>query len=155
MRFLSYLGRTHPFRPQRNRRAEGSRFGARYLSHRSRDLRAVKNRQLDDFFLHKAYSGSNVSHVGQMLYNQPLHNEIEAIAHRRQRRYFFQEAELGGPVSESSLLGGIRHGIFAGIAFDIDITESYGIGADFLNLIEVTKSVLGGRRPGGPVRGGT
>lgn len=47
-------------------------------------------------------------------------------------------------MSESSLLGGIRHGIFAGIAFDIDITESYGIGADFLNLIEVTKSVLGG-----------
>jgi len=86
------------------------------------------------------FSGSPVSHIGQIFFDQSLSTLVQATAPYNtnsqpttlnvEDMIFAQEAEIGDPVVEYSLLGkNIADGIFAWVTFGIDIQKNERIQA--------------------------
>jgi len=86
------------------------------------------------------FSGSPVSHIGQIFFDQSLSTSVQALAPyntneqpatlNSQDLFFVEEAEIGDPVVEYSLLGkNVADGIFAWVTFGIDIQKNEQIQA--------------------------
>lgn len=86
------------------------------------------------------YTGGYVSHVGQLFFDQALIAQVDTAAPytantqplttNAQDGIFLQEAAIGDPVVEYSLLGDqIGLGVFGWIAFGIDLSANYTIRA--------------------------
>lgn len=86
------------------------------------------------------FSGSTVSHIGQIFFDQSLSTLVQGVTPYKLNtqaattnaadNIFAQEAALGDPVAEYSLLGSkVEDGIFAWIAFGIDVGKKGSINA--------------------------
>jgi hypothetical protein len=84
------------------------------------------------------YGGGYVSHVGQLFFDQDLITQVEAtspystntqdLTENNVDSIFTEEAASSDPVVEYSLLGDdVSSGVFAWIAFGIDLTNEYSI----------------------------
>ncbi|THV54017.1 hypothetical protein BGAL_0036g00140 [Botrytis galanthina] len=120
-------------------------------------------------FPNGTYQGSTVSHIGQLFFDTSLSNQIEALTPystnpnpgsttNANDGIFLQEAALGDPVVEYSLLGStLSEGLFGWIAFGIDPTRAGSIqaAAALTSNGGVPVSGGGGGGPGGPPPNGT
>jgi hypothetical protein len=86
------------------------------------------------------FSGSTISHIGQIFFDQSLSTLIQPTSPYNTNTQpttlnpegytFIQEASLGDLIAEYSLLGkNISDGIFAWLAFGIDVSKNGGIQA--------------------------
>lgn len=86
------------------------------------------------------YGGGYVSHVGQLFFDQDLISQVEAtspystntqtLTTNAEDTIFAEEADSSDPVVEYSFLGqDVSEGVFAWIAFGIDLTSEYTITA--------------------------
>lgn len=84
------------------------------------------------------YGGGYVSHVGQLFFDQDLITQVEAtspystntqdLTENDADAIFAEEAASSDPVVEYSLLGDdVSSGVFAWIAFGIDLTNEYSV----------------------------
>ncbi|ESZ95649.1 hypothetical protein SBOR_3950 [Sclerotinia borealis F-4128] len=92
-------------------------------------------------FPNGTFQGSTISHIGQIFFDTSLSNQIEALTPystnpnpgsttNANDGIFLQEAALGDPVMEYSLLGSsLSDGLFGWIAFGIDPTRAGSIKA--------------------------
>ncbi|KAL3422060.1 hypothetical protein PVAG01_06216 [Phlyctema vagabunda] len=108
------------------------------------------------------FAGTTVSHIGQIFFDQDLTTQVEAtgvyatntqkLTTNANDGIFKQEAAVGDPVVEYSLLtDNVEDGIFAWIAFGIDVAASNVINAAAIygeNGGTATGNTGGG--PGGP-----
>jgi hypothetical protein len=114
------------------------------------------------------YSGGTVSHVGQIFFDQDLISQVESTAPYNTNTQelttnandaiFTQEAVNGDPVVEYSLLGdSIEDGVFAWIAFGVDLTADTTITPAAFLYAEggVANSNSGGGGGGGSPPNGT
>ncbi|TEY39971.1 hypothetical protein BOTCAL_0445g00040 [Botryotinia calthae] len=114
-------------------------------------------------FPNGTYQGSTVSHTGQIFFDTSLSNQIEALTPystnpnpgsttNANDGIFLQEAALGDPVVEYSLLGStLSEGLFGWIAFGIDPTRAGSIQAAAALTSNGGVPVAGGGGGGGPV----
>ncbi|TVY84533.1 hypothetical protein LSUE1_G000617 [Lachnellula suecica] len=81
------------------------------------------------------FQGATVAHIGQIFFDQSLSDSIEndsvyqanqqPVTTNAQDGVFLQEAAIGDPVVEYSLLSdSVQDGVFAWISFGIDVTKS-------------------------------
>ncbi|KAF7891784.1 hypothetical protein EAF00_008086 [Botryotinia globosa] len=108
------------------------------------------------------YQGSTVSHIGQLFFDTSLSNQTEALTPHSTNPnpgsttnandgIFLQEATLGDPVVEYSLLGcTLSEGLFGWIAFGIDPTRAGSIQAAAALTSNGGVPVVGGGGGGGP-----
>lgn len=86
------------------------------------------------------FAGSTISHIGQVFLDTSLSNQVQAtkyyinntqaITTNAEDGIFLQEAAIGDPIAEYSFLGNkIDDGIFAWIAFGIDVSREGSISA--------------------------
>ncbi|KAK6598939.1 hypothetical protein H4I96_08143 [Botrytis cinerea] len=113
-------------------------------------------------FPNGTYQGSTVSHIGQIFFDTSLSNQIEALTPystnpnpgsttNANDGIFLQEAALGDPVVEYSLLGStLSEGLFGWIAFGIDPTRAGSIQAAAALTSDGGVPVAGGGGGGGP-----
>jgi hypothetical protein len=115
------------------------------------------------------YSGGYVSHVGQLFFDQDLITQVEAtsvyatntqeLTENAVDSIFTEEAASSDPVVEYSLLGSsVEDGIFAWIAFGIDLTSQQTISSAATLYAEGgvanSNSGVGGGSGGGAPSGG-
>ncbi|PQE33172.1 extracellular dioxygenase protein [Rutstroemia sp. NJR-2017a WRK4] len=119
-------------------------------------------------FPNGTFLGTTVSHVGQLFFDTNLTTVLERntpytlntapVTTNTQDGIFRQEAALGDPVVEYSLLGSsITQGLFGWIAFGIDPSNSKAISAaaTLTSGGGVSNGGGGGGFPGGPPPNGT
>ncbi|KAB8294009.1 hypothetical protein EYC80_009471 [Monilinia laxa] len=123
-------------------------------------------------FANGTYQGSTVSHIGQIFFDTSLSTQIEALTPystnpnpgsttNANDGIFLQEAALGDPVIEYSLLGSsLSAGLFGWIAFGIDPTRAGSIQAAAALTSDGGVPLEGGGGgpgggPGGPPPNGT
>lgn len=100
--------------------------------------RALKGNQ--SILPNHTFAGSTISHIGQVFFDTSLSNQIQTtkyylnntqqITTNAEDYIFLQEAAIGDPITEYSLLGSeLDDGIFAWIAFGIDVSREGSISA--------------------------
>jgi len=109
------------------------------------------------------FSGTTVSHVGQVFFDQSLITQVELaepyvsntqrLTTNTQDGIFNQEAAIGDPVIEYSLIGEtIEQGIFGWISFGVNVSHVSNMRAA-VTLTQgggVANNNTGGGGPGGP-----